>query len=303
MLKGLAITGVLFAGLFVCVDAQRTSYPTSKTQTSQQPSPSVSQVTVKKDDAPALQTNTNKEQAGNKDKPLWIALPAKDVYDWIAYVANLLLVAVGMAGIVVAACTLVKIERQTEATENAAIATQASAEATEASVTAMKRSIEVQEAEFFQWLDMGRWKVEKDFEFRWNEINGRIQNPGHPLKMRISFPLINNTTRPLSITSVGVSLEIGPDKTCREFVVEERWEVPPKDEYSVVIDTIFSESHVTQYVALRLFIIAAVRVNFLNALGKAGEAKFLRMVDCRAGEKSITTSKGHIAKETSPQAN
>ena len=46
----------------------------------------------------------------------------RDIYEWITWVANLSLVLVGVVGIIVAVCTLLKIEKQTKATEEAATA-------------------------------------------------------------------------------------------------------------------------------------------------------------------------------------
>ncbi len=58
-----------------------------------------------------------------------VSLPPRDPFDWITWTANLLLVAVGIGGIIVACLTLRKIERQTKAGENAAQAAFLSAQA------------------------------------------------------------------------------------------------------------------------------------------------------------------------------
>ena len=49
-----------------------------------------------------------------------------------------------------------------------------------------------------------------------------MQVCGHPgpMKMRFSFPLLNNTTRPLFIKSVRTVLTIGPQKTIKTFLTE-----------------------------------------------------------------------------------
>jgi hypothetical protein len=185
--------------------------------------------------------------------------------------------------------TLLTIVKQTQETARAA-------KATEDAVTASRESLAIQEAEFFQWVDIGEWKVEKDPEIHWVRVDNKIQYTG-PLKVRISFPLLNNTARPLSIHSVQILLETGPEKTAQTFSVGENMQVPPKGEYSVVIDTVFTESHVLHYIEFTLFILARVQVRFSNALGKPDGVTFLRLVACRVDEGTRSVSKGHKAEE------
>jgi hypothetical protein len=112
LLKCLAIIGMLFANFLVYVDAQETSHPTPRAQASQHPFPAVAPVVAKNGDTPAHQADGHQEQSGSEDKPFWIALPQKDVYDWIAYGANLVLVLVGVLGVVVGVCTILFIKAQ-----------------------------------------------------------------------------------------------------------------------------------------------------------------------------------------------
>lgn len=176
--------------------------------------------------------------------------------------------------------------------------TRRAAKATEDSVKASRDSLKVQEAEFVQWVDIGGWSVEKDPDVHWVRSGTQIhQHPGE-MKVRTRFPLLNNTTRPLFIGSVQTVLEIGPEKTIKTFLIEESRQVPPKGEYSVVIDLKFTEPQVTQYIAFTLFVLATVHVHFSNALGKPDEVTFQRLVGCRAGEETHTVTQGHIAKET-----
>ena len=112
------------------------------------------------------------------------------------------------------------------------------AKSTQQSVDAVRRSVEVQEAEFVQWVDMGDCAIEYDravYQLGRSHVSGTpaMQVCGHPgpMKMRFSFPLLNNTTRPLFIKSVRTVLTIGPQKTIKTFLTEEGKLVPPKDEY------------------------------------------------------------------------
>lgn len=186
--------------------------------------------------------------------------------------------------------TMLVIADQTRHTARAA-------KATEDAVSATKRSIEVQEAEFVQWIDIGDWSIEYDrSEYQLARAGHQIANHPGEMKVRLSFPLFNNTTRPLFIKSVRTLLTIGAEKVFKNFTTEESLPVPPKDEYKVIIDTILNEAQVTGYIAYTLLIEATVEVNFSNALQKPAFAAFQRLVACRAFEDTQTMSKGHVSK-------
>lgn len=177
----------------------------------------------------------------------------------------------------------------------AAIAEQANEAAKATKV--MRRSIEVQEAEFAQWLDIGKWVVEYDrSEYQLARSGSQIFNHPGKMKVRISFPLLNNTARPLFIKSVRTLLAIGTEKVFKAFLTEESITVPPKDEYRVVINTTLDKEQVTGYIAYTLPIEASVQVNFSNALHIPDYAGFRRLVMCNAFDGITTVSKGHVSK-------
>ncbi|HTY85228.1 MAG TPA: hypothetical protein VMB19_13475, partial [Silvibacterium sp.] len=166
------------------------------------------------------------------------------------------------------------------------------------SAEAMRRSIEVQEAEFAQWLDIGEWGIEYDRKnYQLGRSGTQVFNHPGEMEVRISFRLFNNTARPLFIKSVRTLLAIGTEKVFKTFSTEESVTMPPKDEYRVVIDTILDKDQVTGYIAYMLPIEAAVEVNFLNALHKPEYAGFQRLVMCNAFDGITTVSKGHVCKE------
>ncbi|HEY2470482.1 MAG TPA: hypothetical protein VGI45_21985 [Terracidiphilus sp.] len=187
--------------------------------------------------------------------------------------------------------TLLAIAEQTSATHKAA-------EATEDAVVASRDSLKVQEAEFVQWLDIGEWGIHYDRSvYRLERTGHEVSNHPGEMKVRLSFPLVNNTTRPLFIKSVRTLLTIGPEKTIKVFVTDESIPVPPKDEYKVLINMVLSPDHVTHFAVFQLFIESAVQVKFSNALKKSDEASFRRLFTCNAFDGSSTVTKGHIAKE------
>jgi hypothetical protein len=164
---------------------------------------------------------------------------------------------------------------------------------------AARDSIRIQEAEFFQWLDISDWEVENldGKKGGWSRSGTEIQNHPGAMNFRISFPLINNTPRPLFIHSVSTKLEIGSEKVKKEFLVEEALQVPPKSEYKVVIDTEFTHDNVTEWLTLSVPILGVVDVWFSNALGEKDEARFERLVTSRWGPdgETRTISKGRVA--------
>jgi hypothetical protein len=112
MLKQLAIIWIMLAGLITHIHAQEATHPKPDTQASHHPTPAVSPAVVEQDNAPTLQPDSTKKQPGSEGKPFWIAFPPRDKYDWIAYGANLLLVGVGIAGVIVGTCTVLFIKAQ-----------------------------------------------------------------------------------------------------------------------------------------------------------------------------------------------
>lgn len=167
---------------------------------------------------------------------------------------------------------------------------------------AMRKSIEVQEAEFLQWVDIGDWEVEEQpasNQRGWGRSGTNIQ--GHPgaMKFRISFPLHNNTPRPLYIHSVRTELVIGSEKIKREFLTKESLLVPPKSAYTTVIDTELTYDNVTEWLTYSVPILAAVDVSFSNAIGKKEMTRFERLVTSRWGPDggTRTVSKGHKAEQ------
>ncbi len=164
---------------------------------------------------------------------------------------------------------------------------------------AMLKSVEVQEAEFLQWIDIGEWTVQPDEYVDWARQGDQIIRKPEQIKVRIAFHLLNNSTRPLSICSVHTAFEIGPEKppTVTSYVVEEEMEVPPKGEYGVVIDTVFTGIQVFGYVMDMLAMVATVQVDFTNALKKPGQAQFERLVRCGIACETSCISRGHVSKE------
>jgi hypothetical protein len=173
------------------------------------------------------------------------------------------------------------------------------ARATAESTKVMQRSIEVQEAEFAQWLDIGEWAIEHDRSVHFSRSGNQVFNAPDELKVRLSFPLLNNTSRPLFIKFVRTLLAIGTIKAFKTFMTEENesLSVPPKDEYRVEIDTILDKDQVLEYIGYTFPIEAVVMVKFSNALNKPEDASFRRLIMCNAFEGITTVSKGHISKE------
>jgi hypothetical protein len=161
----------------------------------------------------------------------------------------------------------------------------------------MLKSVEVQEAEFLQWVDIGEWIVQPDGYVDWARQGDEIVRNPEQIKVRIGFHLLNNSTRPLSIRSVRTVLEIGPDMPVTSYVVEEEREIPPKGEYGVVIDTVFEGIQVFGYILDRLLIVAKVHVDFTNALRKPGHAEFERLVRCGVTVETTSISRGHVSNE------
>jgi hypothetical protein len=163
---------------------------------------------------------------------------------------------------------------------------------------ASQRSLLVQEAEFFQWLDMGDWSFEQDPQTNWTSSGYKETTPTGPMKARISFSLANNTSRKLFVRYVRTTLIIGADRDHCAFATEEATEVPPKNEYKVVIDIVLNEAQVNSYTMFMLPIEAFVHVRFDNALKNPSDSDFRRLIYCHYKTAPRVISKGYISKKT-----
>jgi hypothetical protein len=104
----------------------------------------------KKDDTPDLKTNGN--ESANAHPPQVdvdvVKMPRRDRFDWITWGGGILLTIVGIVGVVVAVCTLKKIETQTE----------------------------IQRAAYKQWVELVDWKSQVLADGRF-EISFSLLNP------------------------------------------------------------------------------------------------------------------------------
>jgi hypothetical protein len=124
MLRSLAIVPLLL--LVLGMQGHAKTQDTKQATNGDHPSPATAPVIPQQANRPALQ-DKNK---GHIDADVRvISSPAKDRYDKAAFWVNIALVGVGIGGIIVAGITLLKIERQTKATE---IASEAAARSTAA---------------------------------------------------------------------------------------------------------------------------------------------------------------------------
>jgi hypothetical protein len=278
MLKHLAIC-VLLASAFPIYGQEKSPKPNSDQKPAQAVEPKMPPVS-----SSVGQPASQPQEHGTEDQP-------KSYFERLFSAENLpnigLLIA-GIIGIGVAIRTLGVLREQTKAMMDATKASQ--------------RSIEVQEAEFVQWVDIGDWEVEEQpgsNQRGWSRSETNIQRHPGAMKFRISFPLLNNTPRPLFIHSVRTELVIGSEKIKREFLTKESLEVPPKSAYTTVIDTELTYGNVTEWLAYRVPILAVVDVSFSNAIGKKEITKFERLVTSRWGPdgETRTVSKGHKAEQ------
>jgi hypothetical protein len=165
----------------------------------------------KKDDTPYLKADSDQGKDAHSPQVVVdvIKMPIRDRFDWITWGGGILLTIVGIGGIIVAVCTLKKIERQTKATED---------------------SIRLQEIAYYQWVEIVNWT---------SSLNARSSTP----QLDISVEVINSTDFPITLNHVEVSFIAKPRKTV--YVPTRDRFLPPKTplKLSVTID-ISEESRV-----------------------------------------------------------
>lgn len=111
----LAILAV--AALVVSNGAHAYQQPAPHTNNSQNPSLPIPQIAPEKNDSPTLQKNPDSPYNEKDPKTVKIILPPKDIYDYIAFGASLLLALVGLGGVLAAVFTLLAINKQAKLME------------------------------------------------------------------------------------------------------------------------------------------------------------------------------------------
>lgn len=77
-------------------------------------------VAINEHGGPHLGKDSSQDQRRSKPRVIRVILPPKDKYDYWSFRINCVLAVIGICGVVVAVCTLLKLERQTKASEDAA---------------------------------------------------------------------------------------------------------------------------------------------------------------------------------------
>lgn len=187
MLKYLAVFALLLYVFLVQAHAQTNN--AQQASKSQQPAPKTAPVVIQNSNSPSLQYPHQENVP--KDVRV-VSAPAKDRYDKAAVIANLALVLVGIGGIVVAVCTMQKIERQTKAAQD---------------------SILLQETAYEQWIDLVNWKssIKPDYLDGWPRLN-------------ISVEVANSTKFPVTLNHAEVSFGSYPCTTV--FLGSDRFLAP-----------------------------------------------------------------------------
>jgi hypothetical protein len=133
MLKNLAIVAVFCVAVQASApvigqtpnrSATTSKNPKHAADSDQKPTEATPSPQPQQSDSPTLKPDPGQKKPGDAKQPVTIpegvtVRIAKDGTDW-GVVANLILAAVGIGGIVAAICTLIKLERQTKATEDTA---------------------------------------------------------------------------------------------------------------------------------------------------------------------------------------
>ncbi len=170
---------------------------------------------------------------------------------------NITLVFVGILGVIAAVGTLVKIERQTKATEDAAVATQNSA-------TAMFKSVELQEIQFRQWVEIGDWE----------NMTHYIQPTSDKATIIIRFKVGNTTKFPLTLKVV-TTKRLGQSDTFAPNTL-----VPPEEGYPADFSVAVEGRDLALYRENNYVFGLAIEVTYEDVLRKDWPQHFLHVVHC-----------------------
>jgi hypothetical protein len=235
MLKNLTILALTLCVLSVQTHAQ----PDKAQQTHKGDNPSFPTATVVPQDgnSPSLQT----ESKNHVDADVRvISAPNKDGYERIAFWANLALVAVGIGGIVVAVCTMKKIERQTKAAQD---------------------SITLQETAFSQWVELMDWS---------SEISGDARN------LTVRVDLVNSTNFPLTLRSVCITLQLETEAhlICKDRVL------PPNEPVRMSVAIALTELQIATFRGDGIGIFVKGGIEFTSILKRSAAQNFQGLLLC-----------------------
>lgn len=201
--------------------------------------------------------------------------PKRDIWDWIAYSGNLLLVGAGIAGIIVAIKTLKRVSEQTKATMDAAIAAQASAENG-------LRSIRLQETQFRQWIVIENWTTDSDV----------ADSPGDR-KINVGFSIVNQTGLPLTLKNIETQA-----RTLRMSTRIPRL-LPPKQSYAADILLHLNDEEWRDLAAQKFIFLAIITVNYTDILARDCSQSFEYVVVCAPGQCTVSEI-AHLSTEPLP---
>jgi hypothetical protein len=188
--------------------AARDSQKKSDTGNNGNNPPVAHSTSAKQIDAPAIKSETSEDSTEQKNPTVNISESAAVPVEWrwydkVAWGFNILLVLVGLAGIRIAINTLRNVARQTKAMED---------------------SIRLQEAAYYQWVDVTNW---------------RVKEGGKPACLIVEFDINNRTNFPLTLKESDITFKKLQPKT--RHVIYGRF-VPPNIPIHIEIDIDIGEA-------------------------------------------------------------
>lgn len=179
-----------------------------------------------------------------------VSTPEKDIYDYVALGINFALGVVGFAGIVIGIFTLRYLKRQATESANA--------------TKAMRESIELQELQFRQWVEIDDW----------SNVTGYLQPTVKQAMIVIQFKIGNTTKFPLTLREIttkhkGTIQTIAPNTL-----------IPPGDGHPVDIGVELDLNQLALYWKQECAFGMVIDVIYEDVLEKKRTQHFLYFVQC-----------------------
>lgn len=225
---------------------------------------------------PADQNSSAAENAQRERIVRIVELPPRTISDWIALICTLILTVAGIGGIIVAICTLKRIETQTRATVIAAKSTRKSAEATKKAAEATRKSVELQEILNRQWLEISGWRRE-----------GGGSREDNPPRFTIAADISNPTNAPLTVKSATIGI-VGNDSM--EYEIGNTL-APNGEPIKITYSYTVKAPEIAAYEKYALPLVVDGFVVFVDCFGKEQRQDFMRA--CFLGPKHFDDAAVH----------
>jgi uncharacterized protein (UPF0333 family) len=145
---------------------------------------------------------------------------------------------------------------------------------TRTAAQATRDSVEIQEVEFRQWVDIADWEIDTSPPKLYSDIFAPGSAKPKDVLLNVTFAVVNPTPRPLAVAVIATDLQVMGWPSWRYFNVDERREIAPQGKYGVMMSISLTGDEVDRFWADGQFVSVVVYVSYENSLGQKSDWSF-----------------------------